>query len=184
MPACSSLQSRALKQKSQGPRSCSHRVQRPSLNPRRQLRNSAQRPGLPKGAHVRRGGRSGSMYPKCATCPRRGGGMPLTVPSQDPRVAGAAQCGSRHVVLPNEVSPGAGGTPLLSLSCKAGHWSRTTMIACAVLRVYYESIKRELKIKSIHEYRCDERLQTKSKEFTRLPYTGLVLDLEHLKIET
>ncbi len=38
--------------------------------------------------------------------------------------------------------------------------------------VYYESIKREPKIKSIYEYRCDERLQTKSKEFTRLPYTG------------
>jgi hypothetical protein len=30
----------------------------------------------------------------------------------------------------------------------------------------------------------DERLQTKTKEFTRLPYTGLVLELEHLKIET
>jgi hypothetical protein len=50
-------------------------------------------------------------------------------------------------------------------------------------RVYYESIKREPKIKSIYEYRCDERLQTKSKEFTRLPYTGLALELEHLKIE-
>ncbi len=50
-------------------------------------------------------------------------------------------------------------------------------------RVYYESIKREPKIKSIYEYRCDERLQTKSKEFTRLPYTGLVLELEHLKID-
>jgi hypothetical protein len=32
--------------------------------------------------------------------------------------------------------------------------------------------------------RCDERLQTKTKEFTCLPYTGLVLELEHLKIET
>jgi hypothetical protein len=32
--------------------------------------------------------------------------------------------------------------------------------------------------------RCDERLQTKTKEFTRLPYTGLVLELEHLKIES
>jgi hypothetical protein len=49
--------------------------------------------------------------------------------------------------------------------------------------VYYESIKRESKIKSIYECRCDERLQTKSKEFTRLPHTGLVLELEHLKIE-
>jgi hypothetical protein len=32
--------------------------------------------------------------------------------------------------------------------------------------------------------RCDTRLQTKTKEFTRLPYTGLVVELEHLKIET
>ncbi len=50
--------------------------------------------------------------------------------------------------------------------------------------VYYESIKREPKIRGIYECRCDERLQTKSKEFTRLAYTGLVLELEHLKIET
>ena len=50
--------------------------------------------------------------------------------------------------------------------------------------VYYESIKRELKIRGIYECRCDERLQTKTKRFTRLPYTGLVLELEHLKIET
>ncbi len=32
--------------------------------------------------------------------------------------------------------------------------------------------------------RCDERLQTKSKKFTRLSYTGLVVELEHLKIKT
>jgi hypothetical protein len=50
--------------------------------------------------------------------------------------------------------------------------------------VYYESMKREPKIRGIYECRCDERLQTKTKEFTRLPYTGLVLELEHLKIET
>ncbi len=50
--------------------------------------------------------------------------------------------------------------------------------------VYYESIKRDPKIRGIYECRCDERLQTKTKEFTRLPYTGLVLELEHLKIET
>jgi hypothetical protein len=43
--------------------------------------------------------------------------------------------------------------------------------------VYYESIKREPKIRGIYECRCDERLQTKTKEFTRLPYTGLVLEL-------
>jgi hypothetical protein len=52
--------------------------------------------------------------------------------------------------------------------------------------VYYESIKRKLKIKCICECRCYERLQTKTKEFTRLTvaYTGLVVELEHLKIET
>ena len=50
--------------------------------------------------------------------------------------------------------------------------------------VYYESIKRELKIRSIYECRCDERLQTKTKGFTRLTFTGLVVELEHLKIET
>ena len=50
--------------------------------------------------------------------------------------------------------------------------------------VYYESIKRELKIKPVYECRCDERLQTKTKEFTRLAYTGLVVELEHLKIKT
>jgi hypothetical protein len=50
--------------------------------------------------------------------------------------------------------------------------------------VYYESIKREPKIRGINKCRCDERLQTKTKEFTRLPYTGLVLELEQLKIET
>jgi hypothetical protein len=51
-------------------------------------------------------------------------------------------------------------------------------------QVYYESIKGEPKIRGINKCRCDERLQTKTKEFTRLPYTGLVLELEHLKIET
>ncbi len=53
-----------------------------------------------------------------------------------------------------------------------------------VFFVYYESIKREPNIRGIYECRCDERLQTKSKEFTRLAYTGLVLELEHLKTET
>ena len=50
--------------------------------------------------------------------------------------------------------------------------------------VYYESIKREPKIRGINKCRCDERLQTKTKEFTLLTYTGLVVELEHLKIET
>ena len=50
------------------------------------------------------------------------------------------------------------------------------------LFVYYESIKRELKIKPIYECRCDGRLQTK--RFTCLSHTGLVVELEHLKIKT
>ncbi len=37
--------------------------------------------------------------------------------------------------------------------------------------MHYESIKREIKIKPIYECRCDERLQTKTKSFTRLSYT-------------
>ena len=41
--------------------------------------------------------------------------------------------------------------------------------------VYYESIKRKVKIKCIYECRCYERLQTKTKEFTRLAYTGLFM---------
>jgi hypothetical protein len=49
--------------------------------------------------------------------------------------------------------------------------------------VYYESIKRELQIKPTYECRCDERLQTKTKRFTRLSWTGLVMELEYLKIE-
>ncbi len=36
----------------------------------------------------------------------------------------------------------------------------------------------------MYECRCDERLRTKTKEFTLLTYTGLVVELEHLKIET
>jgi hypothetical protein len=50
--------------------------------------------------------------------------------------------------------------------------------------VYYESIKRELKIKPIDECRCDERLQTKTKKYTHLSYTRLVVELEHVKIKT
>ena len=53
-----------------------------------------------------------------------------------------------------------------------------------VLVVYYESIKRDIQIRCIYEFRCNERLQTKTKEFTCLVYTGLVVELEHLKIET
>jgi hypothetical protein len=51
--------------------------------------------------------------------------------------------------------------------------------------VYYESINREVnKTRPIYECRCDERLKTKDEESTRLGYTGLFGELEHLKIET
>ncbi len=51
------------------------------------------------------------------------------------------------------------------------------------IEVYYESMKRKLKIqKPIYECRCNGRLQTK--RFTRLSHTGLVVELEHLKIKT
>ena len=46
------------------------------------------------------------------------------------------------------------------------------------------SIKRELKIRRIYECRCDERLKPEVEESTRLPYTGLLGKLEHLKIKT
>jgi hypothetical protein len=50
--------------------------------------------------------------------------------------------------------------------------------------VYYESRKRELKTRPIYECRCDERLKTKSEKSTRLTYTGLFGELEHLNIKT
>ena len=52
------------------------------------------------------------------------------------------------------------------------------------LVVYYESMKRKLKIKPIYECRCDERLKTKVEESTLLGYTELLGELEPLKIET
>ena len=50
--------------------------------------------------------------------------------------------------------------------------------------VYYESRMRELKSRPIYECRHDERLKTKAEESTRLAYTGLLGELEHLKIKT
>jgi hypothetical protein len=48
--------------------------------------------------------------------------------------------------------------------------------------VYYESMKRKLKTKPIYECRCNGRLQTR--RFTCLTHTGLVVELEHLKVKT
>ena len=50
--------------------------------------------------------------------------------------------------------------------------------------VYYESIKREVKTRPRYECRCDERLKTKPEESTRLVYTGLLGELEHLQTKT
>ncbi len=58
---------------------------------------------------------------------------------------------------------------------------------CILFRVrivYYETIKRELNRRLIYEGRCDESLKGKPEESTRLTYTGLCGELEHLKIET
>jgi hypothetical protein len=51
------------------------------------------------------------------------------------------------------------------------HWVGRTWSGILVY-VYYESIKREPKIRGIYECRCDERLSTKTKKFTRLPSSG------------
>jgi hypothetical protein len=63
-----------------------------------------------------------------------------------------------------------------SVDCERydNYWIRRTIV------VYYESIKRELKTKTVKECRDDERLKTKSEESTRLLYTGLLGELEHL----
>jgi hypothetical protein len=44
-------------------------------------------------------------------------------------------------------------------------------------------MKREIKTRPIFDCRCDERLKTKAEESTRLQYTWLLEELEHLKIE-
>jgi len=71
-----------------------------------------------------------------------------------------------------------GGLEHLKIETRSGLNRREFFI------IYYESIRREPKIRPIYECRFDEKLQTKAKEFTRLPYTGLLGGLEHLKIET
>ena len=50
--------------------------------------------------------------------------------------------------------------------------------------VYYETITRELRIQPIPECRCDERPKTKDEESIHLSDTGLLGELEHLKITT
>ncbi len=50
--------------------------------------------------------------------------------------------------------------------------------------MYYESIKRDLNSRPTYECQCDERLKTKAEESTRLVYSGLLGELEHLKTKT
>ncbi len=47
-----------------------------------------------------------------------------------------------------------------------------------------KSIKRDLKTRPIYDCRCVERLEPKDDESTCLVYTGLLEELEYLKIET
>ncbi len=58
------------------------------------------------------------------------------------------------------------------------------MYMSSTLVVYYESRKRALKTRPIFECRCDERLKTKTEKSTRLLYTGLIGELEHLEMKT
>jgi hypothetical protein len=44
-----------------------------------------------------------------------------------------------------------------------------------VVVVYYESLQRDLKTKPINECRCDERLQTRVEESTRLACPRVVV---------
>jgi hypothetical protein len=47
-----------------------------------------------------------------------------------------------------------------------------------------DKARSNLKTRPINECRCHERLKTENEESTRLPYTGLIGELEHLKIKT
>jgi len=45
-------------------------------------------------------------------------------------------------------------------------------------------LKEELNRRPTYEYRCDERIKTKTEGSTHIVYTGLCGGLEHLKIDT
>jgi hypothetical protein len=64
----------------------------------------------------------------------------------------------------------------------------TTMLSCECMFIIMSSLlieKTRSKLKTYkYESRCDERLKAKSQGSTRLTYTGLCGELEHLKIKT
>ncbi len=60
-------------------------------------------------------------------------------------------------------------------------WSRQFRPTSSFLFLFI-MMKRKLKIKPIYQCWCNGRLQ--AKRFTRLSHTGLVVELEHLKIKT
>ncbi len=72
---------------------------------------------------------------------------------------------------------------LFAADIKKGE-NRGTKMSIKLSWVYYESRNREIWTRPIYEFRYDERLKTKSEKSTRLAYTGLLGELEHLKIET
>ena len=51
--------------------------------------------------------------------------------------------------------------------------SESKLVYPPITVVYYESRKRELKIRLMNEGRCDERLKVRVEESTCLRYTGL-----------
>ncbi len=52
-------------------------------------------------------------------------------------------------------------------------WTPESLFLLVFDEVYYESMKRKVKIKPLYECRCNGKLQTK--RFTRLSHTGLVV---------
>jgi hypothetical protein len=80
------------------------------------------------------------------------------------------------------LTPGLGRVSGWSWSISRAHVG--LRLLWGMLVVYYESMKRELKTRPTYECHCDERLKTKAEESTHLAYTGLIGELELLKIET
>ena len=71
------------------------------------------------------------------------------------------------------------------MRCGLSEWTTLIVYKWLLKLIQFNPFARftgKLKIKPTNECRCDGRLQTK--RFTRLSYTGLVVEVEHLKIKT